>query len=234
MQGWIKLHRQFLEWEWSNDSNMVHLFIYLILNANHKDKKWKGVTIKKGQLISGINSLNKNTSISIQSIRTCLERLKSTCEITIKSTNKYSIITIVNWELYQYEEDEVTSKSTGKLTNKQQTTNKQLTTNNNENNEKNVKELKLIKNLVYLKTKEIITNQQIKTWLKYQNFNFIKKTIENANFKTMKDFKALLTYAFCNNKDIINIDYVELNKVEEIEPVEDIKNIIGNVVNFVS
>jgi hypothetical protein len=61
-------------------------------------------------------------------------KLKSTNEITSKSTNKYTIITVVKWEEYQLLCEKSTNKSTSKLTNDQQTTNKQLTTDNKYNN----------------------------------------------------------------------------------------------------
>lgn len=126
--GFIKLYNSFLNWEWYSDVNMVRLFIHLILSANWTNKKWKGVVIEKGQLITSYRKLSNQTGLTIQNVRTCLNRLKSTSEITIKSTNKYQSITIVNYGFYQYLEKDVTSKSTSKLTNNQQTTNKQLTT----------------------------------------------------------------------------------------------------------
>mgnify|MGYP003145187699 CR=1 FL=1 len=138
MNGWIKLHYKFLKWEWSNDANMVALFLHLLLKANYQGRNWRGQDIKRGELITGLHSLSAETGISLQSLRTCLKRLKSTNEITIKTTNKYSVICIRNYNKYQHE---LTSKLTSKLTNNQQTTNKQLTTpkeykkgNNKDNN----------------------------------------------------------------------------------------------------
>lgn len=139
--GWIKLHRKLLNWEWWGDHNTTILFIYLLLKANHEDKKWKGITCKRGQVITGLHKINQQTSLPIQKIRTSIKRLKSTNEITTKSTNKFTIITLNNWDDYQLE---LTSKSTSKLTNNQQTTNKQLTTNKNYKNVKNDKNIRKI------------------------------------------------------------------------------------------
>jgi len=130
MKGWIKLHRKLLEWEWADNPIVFHLFIHLLLSANHKEKLWRGNKVKKGQFITGLYSLSEQTGISIQSLRTALKKLELTKEITRKSTNKFSIITIVKWEQYQVLEQELTIN--------QQTTNKQLTTTNNDNNVKNV------------------------------------------------------------------------------------------------
>ena len=101
MNGWIKLYRQFSEWEWSDDPKMVSLFIHLLLAASNRDTRWKGIEIKRGQVLFGRQKWSAKTGISEQSLRTCLNRLKSTSEITIKSTSKYSIVTIVNYDKYQ-------------------------------------------------------------------------------------------------------------------------------------
>ena len=133
MEGWIKLHRQFVNWEWFNDSKTVHVFIYLLSMACHKEKKFRGEVIKPGQLMTGRKRIAADTNLSEQNVRTCLEHLKSTNEVTIKSTKKYSVITIVNWELYQ----QTNQVSNQQVTNNQPTTNQQVTTYKNVNNEKN-------------------------------------------------------------------------------------------------
>lgn len=100
-QGWVKLHRRFLDWEWADNPDMVALWIHLLLMSNHDSQKWHGINIERGQCLTGRLKLAKTTGLSPQSIRTCLERLKSTNEITIKSTSQYSIITICNYDKYQ-------------------------------------------------------------------------------------------------------------------------------------
>lgn len=139
-QGWIKLHRKILDWEWIEDTKTFSVFAVLLLMANHQDKKWKGILIKKGQLITSYAHIAaKFNDVSVQTVRTIINRLKSTGELTSKPTNKYSLITIVRYDFYQSDSLELTGKSTSKLTNNQQTTNKQLTTNKNVKNDKNEK-----------------------------------------------------------------------------------------------
>jgi hypothetical protein len=124
--GWIKLHRSLLDWEWYNDTNVTRLFLHLLLKANHKEKNWRGNTIKSGQLITGRKALSKETGLSEQQIRSSLDKLKSTNEITIQSTSRSSIITVVAWDSYQQINQELTSN--------QPTDNQQITTNKNVNN----------------------------------------------------------------------------------------------------
>ena len=133
MSGWIKIHRKFLDWEWFNKSEAVHLFLYMLIKANHKDAKWQGNDVKRGQFISSLGNISNATGISIQSIRTILKKLEKTNEIEVKSTSQFTIVTICKYECYQ-DENETTNKP---LTNNQQTTNKRLTTNKNDKKEKN-------------------------------------------------------------------------------------------------
>ena len=128
MYGWIKLHRKFGQWEWRHKPEMVSLFVHLLLEANHAPKNWQGMRIERGQCLFGRDEWSKRLGISPQSLRTCIERLKSTNELTSKSTNRFTVLTIVNYEQYQDVSELSTSESTSKSTNNQQTTNKQSTT----------------------------------------------------------------------------------------------------------
>jgi DNA-binding transcriptional MerR regulator len=134
MSGWIKIHRKFLDWEWFNKSEAVHLFMYLVLKANHKDGQWQGIDIKKGQFITSFGKISADTGISLQTIRTLLKKFEKTNEINIQTTNKFTIVTICKYECYQQENEQTNTQ----LTNKQQTTNNQLTTNKNDNNNKEI------------------------------------------------------------------------------------------------
>lgn len=138
-QGWIKLHRSLLEWEWYKDLNTRSLFLHLLIRANHRDNKFQGNLIKRGQLLTGINVLSIETSLSVQQLRTSLKKLKSTNEITIESSSKNSVITIVNYDFYQsIEDDQQAEQQTNnkRITNDQQTINKRSTTNKNVKNNK--------------------------------------------------------------------------------------------------
>jgi len=130
--GWIKIHYNLLNWEWYDDINTKTLFLHLLLMANWKDKKWHGILIKRGSFVTSLGKLANQTGLSVQNVRTSLNKLKSTHEITSKTTNKYTYITINNFNDYQ--------ETTNKLTNNQQTTNKQLTTTEEGKKDKNIKE----------------------------------------------------------------------------------------------
>lgn len=132
MSGWVKIHRQFLNWEWFNKSEAVHLFMYLLLKANHTQGTWQGNTINKGQFITSYGKISSDTGISIQTIRTLLKKFEKTNEINTQTTNKFTLITICKYDTYQSEE----MPTNKQLTSNQQSTNKQLTTNKNNKEEK--------------------------------------------------------------------------------------------------
>ncbi len=124
MSGWLKLHRKITEWEWYSDTNVYRLFTHLLFIANYEETRWCGEVIMPGQCVTGRENLAKSTSLTPQQVRTCLDKLKSTNEITIKTTNKYSIITIVHWLIYQQDNQQDNQQTT----NKQPTNNQQVTT----------------------------------------------------------------------------------------------------------
>lgn len=151
MAGWIKIYNKFLQWEWFDIAEMVQLFLYLLLNANYKDVVWRGVTIKRGQLITSRDKMCKDLRLTDRKIRTCLSRLKTTGEISIKATNKYSVITICKYDEYQSDDviNRPAERPAERLTNDLQTTDKttsQTTTSTEVKNirskEYNIKDIK--------------------------------------------------------------------------------------------
>lgn len=129
--GFISLHRKIEEWEWYDDANTFRLFIHCLLEANFKENKWRGVTINRGQFITSQPKLANSLKLSVQQIRTSLNKLKSTGEITVYTTADYSIITIKNYDTYQQNNSLDNSLSTGY----QQSINRLSTTTNNDNND---------------------------------------------------------------------------------------------------
>lgn len=139
MEGWIKLHRKLREWEWYDDPITKAVFLELLLTVNHKEKKWHGVTILPGQRVASYGTIASGSGVTYNQARRALNTLKRTGEITVKSTSKYSIITLIKWGKYQIIEDDATDKSTGKRTVNAQANHRQTTTNKNDKNVENDK-----------------------------------------------------------------------------------------------
>ena len=140
MDGWVKLHRRFKEWEWYHEPHMVQLFIHLLLSANHKDKNWRGISVKTGQVITGLGSLQKETGISIQSLRTCLKRLEKTGEINRQTNSKLTVITICKYETYQIVDEDANRQANKRATSKQHDANNKQERKERKNKKENIKE----------------------------------------------------------------------------------------------
>lgn len=125
MAGYIKIHRNILEWEWWSDIKTYRLFTYMILKANWKDGRFKGVEVPKGSFVSSLGRLSEETSLTINEVRTALKHLEKTNEITSKSHGKFTVYTVKNYSSYQEDNKETTGKP--QATDEPQTDNTQAT-----------------------------------------------------------------------------------------------------------
>lgn len=123
----IKIFRKLLNWEWYTDVNTKTLFIHCLLKANWKPGTWHGHHYDRGQFITSLPSLAKETGLTIQQVRTALKHLKSTGELTDKKYPKFRIITVVSFEKFQGANRQTNSKPTANQQANQQATNRQLT-----------------------------------------------------------------------------------------------------------
>ena len=121
--GWIKIHRSILEWEWWDDIKVFRLFMYCLIKANHEKTKWHGENIERGSFVTSLTSLSLATKLTEQEIKTALDKLISTGEILNKSTNKYRVITICNYDTYQYLGEQEQQTNNKQSTDFQQTIN---------------------------------------------------------------------------------------------------------------
>jgi len=128
MKGYIKLHRRILDWEWYKDSNTKNIFIHLLLNACYDNCRFMGKSVNRGEYITSLSRISSDLDIPVRQVRTAIKRLKDTGEIDTQTTNKYTKVTICNYESYQVEEP----RKKVKATRKRQTVDTQ-TTNINKN-----------------------------------------------------------------------------------------------------
>ena len=99
--GYVRLYRSLLSWEWFQDSSTLHVFLFLLLSACFRPTQHAGVSLAPGQLITARRQIAARTGLSEQQVRTALEHLKSTREITIQPSARFSVITINNFTRYQ-------------------------------------------------------------------------------------------------------------------------------------
>ncbi len=126
------MYRSFLDWEWYPDTNCVRLALHFSLKAHYRAKKWKGLIIDRGQLVTSRGQLSEETGLSEMQIRTAIDKLDNCGFITKSGTRKYTIITICNYDLYQQSQDGCDNgyqpTDNQQTTSKQPTDNQQITT----------------------------------------------------------------------------------------------------------
>lgn len=97
----IKLNRKILEWEWFSDTCTRDVFIYCLLKANWKSGSWHGIEYDRGEFITSLPSISNDLGFSIKNVRTALNHLKRTGEVADRTSNKFRIISIKNYDKYQ-------------------------------------------------------------------------------------------------------------------------------------
>lgn len=148
MEGYIKIFRNILDWEWWSDINTYRVFTYMLFKANWKDGKFKGIDIPKGSFASSISKISVETCLSAMEVRTAIKHLVSTNEITSKSYGKFTVFTILNYCVYQDVNNEITSKEqtdNKEVTSREQTVNNLLTTIEERNKERREEDIRVSK-----------------------------------------------------------------------------------------
>ena len=144
-EPFIKLYKKMLKWEWYDDANTMRLFIHCLLKANWEKTSWHGVDLNPGQFITSLPSLVRETKLTTQQVRTAIQHLESTGEITSNPQAGYRIITVNSWSEYQGNNRQPNSQVTGE----QQASNRRVTAVKEYKEIKEEKELKEYKNIYF-------------------------------------------------------------------------------------
>lgn len=88
------------DWEWYLNTNVFRLFYHCLLHTNLEDKRYCGREIKAGQFVSSITRISAETGLTESQVRTALKKLKDTGYISTKSTNKYTLYTVNEYQNY--------------------------------------------------------------------------------------------------------------------------------------
>ena len=140
--GFIKIFRKIEKWEWYDDGNTFRLFIHCLLKANYEDKRWHGHLIKRGSFITSRKKLATELKLTEQQIRTALDKLKLTNEITSEATSQFTVLTVKNYDSYQSNNQQDNQQTTSESTNEQPTDNQRATTTKKYKKEEEVQEEK--------------------------------------------------------------------------------------------
>jgi DNA-binding transcriptional MocR family regulator len=177
-ERWVKLYEKIEDSSIYKDSELVHLWVHLIIKASKFGNTfpWNDgeIKLRPGQLITGRKKLHNQTGISESKIQRALKRFEKCHMIEQQTTNKYRLITIVNWHMYQTSEQQMDSNRTG---------NEQVTNNERTSNEHNQESIESKKEEYYLtRKKRKLSGKRLITFLKFwEAFDYKKDKASAAD-----------------------------------------------------
>jgi len=198
-QGWITIHRKIKDSAIYRDSQAVHLWIHLLLSANHKENKMlignKVIEIKRGQILTGRKSLSSATGINEHKIDRLLKTFEKCDQIKQQTFSKYRVVSIVNYDSHQSNEQQVSNSSAA--------SEQQVSTNNNVNNSTKDQNTSKSKNkfsdeemglaiFIYEKIKNLMPNMKkpnLESWA-----NHVRLMVE-VDLRGWSEIKDVFTWA---------------------------------------
>ena len=142
MAGWIKLYRKLKDSLVFDNPELLKVWIWCLLKATHDDYiqmiGLQEVELKKGQFIFGRKVAANELKMSESKIYRLIKKLEKMQNLNIKANNKFSVITIENWEDYQSDNNNNEQQSEQQMNNKRTTNEQQMNTNKNIKNNKNI------------------------------------------------------------------------------------------------
>ncbi len=100
-EGWVKLHRSLLEWEWYDDPNTKIIFLHLLLTVSFEENCWHGILVPRGSRIASYAKLAEETKLSVKAVRTAMKHLEQSGEVARLSYSKFTVFTLKNYQKYQ-------------------------------------------------------------------------------------------------------------------------------------
>lgn len=120
-KGWIKLPRAVIDRPWfrDRDGKTLRLYIFLAVSAYSQDQEYQGTKVRRGSCPITRAQMQEGTGLSYQSVDSSLKRLQRLGEIILKANNRFTVVTLCNYEGIAQENSLFTNQ-----TDNQQTTNR--------------------------------------------------------------------------------------------------------------
>lgn len=162
--GYLAILRDIKNNEYYKEPLTMRLYEHLLIDANFKDAFWKGELIKRGQKVTSIHNLSIETGLTIKQVRTALDKLIKGKYLAKKTTNKYTLLTLVEYDIITFN-----AIDEGKPTaNQWQTKDKQRATIEESNNKKKERNKEI----------ERVSNKNSLSHFDFLKLNFQKEVLE--------------------------------------------------------
>ena len=232
MDGWLKLYRSILDSAVFQDAEILKVWIWLLCNVAFEQHDTicygKVIHLKPGQIATGRKKIAQCTDLNENKVYRALTALKSLGNIEIKATNKYSIITVVNWDKYQEENGKRTpseQQTNSKTTTEEQQNDNRRTQHKNGNNGKNEKEIYMCP--FFERAWELFPNKKGKSAVSKKAMRELAEVGEAVVIAAIENYKAEIQRKGTEEKYILHgstffngrwRDYVVEDKPEDPMP----------------
>ncbi|MFA9191358.1 hypothetical protein AAGV28_08265 [Flavobacterium sp. FZUC8N2.13] len=180
--GYLAIMRDIKSNEYYKEPLTMRLYEHLLIDANFKDAFWKGELIKRGQKVTSVSNLSLETGLTIKQVRTALDKLIKGKYLVKKTTNKYTLLTLVEYDIITFN-----AIDEGKQTANQRRTNGKPTATIEESNNINKEKSKEI---------ERVSNKNALSHFDYLELNFNKELLN-----LIADYKPkIYDWDFCIEK----------------------------------
>ena len=250
MTSWVKLHKKLIDkpiWKNSTLEQRV-ILITLLCSVNDEATEWdyngEKFIVEAGQLVTSIAEIVEmcdDKNITTSKVRTALARFEKLGFLTSKITNKFRLITIVNWDIYQLDENENRKQNSKYLTstsqapskdNEKDNINNTISSDNtninnniyNINKDNDINNINTNNNIDYIYNNNILSINQSKS-INQSNINNINN-INNSNIQTAGD-NGYISYTALRDFEMLFRDKIEYDTYTDSE-----KEVIDNISNL--
>ena len=165
--GFVKLPRTILEWEWYDHPDVFRIYIHLLIKVNYAPARWRGIDILEGEHITSTGKLSMELNLSEFKVRESLSKLEKTGFLKKTTTNKFTKLKLLQYGADADKMDLKLRQNAVQTPDKLQPNQNQTTTNKNNKENKEVEERKEVFKNEILKFSNTFSRQHLDGFYDY-------------------------------------------------------------------
>jgi predicted transcriptional regulator len=165
--GFVKLPRTILEWEWYDHPDVFRIYIHLLIKVNYAPARWRGIDILEGEHITSTGKLSMELNMSEFKVRESLLKLEKTGFLKKTTTNKFTKLKLLQYGADANNTDLKLKPNAVQTPDKVQSKQNQTTTKKNNKENKEVEERKEVFKNEILRFSNTFSKQHLDGFYKY-------------------------------------------------------------------
>lgn len=148
-RGYVKLWRKMRDHEMMIHEGICQLFLWVLLHARNEPGRVQGVDLEPGQVIVGRHVLAAHLKQNPATLYKRLLWLQSRNIVSLRSNNRHTVVTLVNWELYNGEKTDREQQNHTAVTERHQCGNNEVAQKKHEKHEKHGRDINVRRGRVF-------------------------------------------------------------------------------------